>query len=172
MNLIKKLYVYFMPEKKYINYLRRQGVKIGNGCSIAKSVFFGSEPYLISIGDNVRLTSNVQFVTHDGGMWVLRNLNLVSKKADKFGQIKIGNNVNIGLNATIMPGVEIGDNVVIGLGAIVTKNVPSNSVAAGVPAKVIESIDEYSNKNKNKIIETKGLNYKEKRKFVKKVFKI
>ena len=78
-------------------------------------------------------------------MWVLRNMKKL-ENADYFGKIKIGNNVHIGMNVIVMPGVTIGDNVVIGCGAIVTKNIPSNSVAVGVPAKVIESIDEYYEK--------------------------
>ena len=141
------------------------GVKIGNNCCILDFKAFGSEPYLIEIGDNVRITSGVRFITHDGGIWVLRN-NKMLHNADIFGKIKVGNNVHIGINSIIMPGVTIGDNVVIGCGAIVTKDIPSNSVAVGVPARVIESIDEYYNKVKNKCDFTKNLSYEEKRKYL------
>ena len=55
--------------------------------------------------------------------------------------ITIGNNCLIGANATINPGVEIGDNVVIGAGAVVTRNVPSNVVVAGVPARILRTIE-------------------------------
>ena len=56
--------------------------------------------------------------------------------------IKIGKNVWIGSNAAVLPGVTIGDNAVIGAGAVVTKDVPANRIAAGVPAKVIKRINE------------------------------
>lgn len=155
------------PLKKAI----KNGLKIGFNCDIDPSVFFGSEPYLISIGDNVRLTKNVQFVTHDGGMWVLRNMG-VAKDADKFGKITIKNNVNVGWNAVIMPGVTIGNNVVVGLGAIVTKDVPDNSVVAGIPAKIICSIDEYYKKNEKMIDYTKNLNQEDKKKYIVEKFKL
>ena len=100
---------------------------------------------------------------HDGGLWVPRYLGLIDKRADKFGKIEIGNNVNIGWNAIIMPGVTIGDNCIIGAGAIVTKNIPENSVAAGIPARVIESIEEYAQKNQKNVLMTKGLTSDEKR---------
>jgi acetyltransferase-like isoleucine patch superfamily enzyme len=115
----------------------------------------------------VRLTVGVKITTHDGGLWVLRN-NGKLKNADKFGKVKIGNNVHIGLNTIIMPGVTIGDNVIIGCGAVVTKDIPSNSVAVGVPAKVMESIDDYYRKVKDKVVMTKNLSADEKRTFLEK----
>lgn len=56
--------------------------------------------------------------------------------------IKIGRNVWIGSNSTILPGVTVGDNAVIGAGSVVTRDVPENMVAAGNPAKVIKCIFE------------------------------
>ena len=173
MRIIKKMfykiYIMFISNNKYVDFLRQQGVKIGKDCYIEKNVVFGSEPYLISIGNNVRLTNNVQFFNHDGSVWVLRNLGKVSKSADMIGKIKIGNNVNIGWNVMIMPNVVIGDNVIIGAGAIVTKDIPSNSVAVGVPARVIETIDEYYEKNKNNFLNTKNMTKTEKKEFLKKI---
>ena len=162
-NTIKAIKKLFASNEQYISILREGGVKIGSNCVIHKNAIFGTEPYLISIGDNVRITTGVKIITHDGGLWVLRNMGLVDKRSDKVGSVTIGNNVNIGWDAIIMPGVTIGDNVVIGCGSIVTKDVPSNSVAAGVPARVIESIDEYARKNADCIIMTKGLNKEEKK---------
>ena len=81
------------------------------------------------------------------------------EQADYFGPISIGNNVFIGNNVIILPGVTVGDNVVIGAGAVVTKNIPSNSVCAGVPARVIKTIDEYADKLiKNGAMNTRHLN--------------
>lgn len=155
--------------KKPVAYLRSLGVKIGEHCSIASNVQLGSEPYMITIGDNVRLTENVRLVTHDGGLWVVRELKEEYKNADLFKPIVIGNNVHVGVNSVIMPGVTIGNNVIIGCGAVVTKDIPDNSVAVGVPAKVIETIDEYVEKNKDKYIDTKNLSAKEKRDFLEKL---
>ena len=112
---------------------------------------------MITIGNHVRITNGVRFVTHDGGVWVLRNLGL--ENADIFGKIEIGDNVHIGWNAIIMPNVSIGNNCVIGAGAVVTKSIPDNSVAVGVPAKVIESIDEYYAKAQNKCVYTKAMRF-------------
>lgn len=54
--------------------------------------------------------------------------------------VNIGNDVWIGGNVVILPGITIGNNVVVGAGAVVTKDIPSNSVALGVPAKVVKTI--------------------------------
>ena len=70
-NKIKRLYI---SQEKYIQYLKGMGVKIGENCEIYKDVLFGSEPYLVEIGNHVRITSGCKFVTHDGGVWVLRKL--------------------------------------------------------------------------------------------------
>lgn len=145
--------------------LKNEGLNLGSGCEIYNDVTFGSEPYLIEIGDNVRITKGVIFITHDGGMWVLRN-NGILKDADAFGKIKVGNNVHIGINAVIMPGVTIGDNVVIGVGAVVTKDIPSNSIAAGVPARVIKSINDYYEKHKYTVDYTKHMSTYEKKKYL------
>lgn len=140
-------------------------ISIGSGCEVYDDVSFGSEAYLIKIGNNVRITKGVKFITHDGGVWVVRNTG-IAKDADIFGEIKIGNNVHIGINAVIMPGVTIGDNVIVGVGAVVTKDVPANTIVGGVPAKSIKSIEEYYEKNKMKIDFTKHLDPIEKKKYL------
>ena len=144
------------------------------GCEIYSTANFGSEPYLVSIGHHVRINDGVNFITHDGGVWVLRKF-LRQNNADKidlFGQIIIGNNVHIGTNAMIMPGVNIGDNCIIGCRAIVTKDIPSNSVAVGIPAKVIENIDDYIKKNMHKFDYTKHLSPEDKRAYLIKKYSI
>ena len=55
--------------------------------------------------------------------------------------VRIGNDVWIGGNVTILPGVSIGNNVVIAAGAVVNRDIPDNSLAAGVPARVIRALD-------------------------------
>ena len=147
------------------------GVKVGKNCVIYDGVWFGSEPYLVKIGDYVQIANNVKFFTHDGGIWVLRNLKLLPN-ADIFGEIAIGNNVHIGYGAYIMPNVNIGDNCVIGSGAIVTKDIPSNSVAAGIPARVIKTINEYYEQHKTNCDFTKSMSYDEKKEYLLKKYQI
>lgn len=154
-----------------IKYAQKIGVIVGENCEFYKDISWGSEPYLISVGNNVRITSGCKFVTHDGGVYVLRNLKNIPK-ADIFGPIKIGNNVHIGLNCIIMPGVTIGNNCIIGCGAVVTKDVPDNTIVGGVPARKIKTIDEYYEKHKETFDFTKNLNKKEKRKYLEKKYNI
>lgn len=130
--------------KKAGIYSKYLGVKMGKKVRILHYPRFGSEPFLIEIGDNVTITRGVSFVNHDGGVALFRKeypgLNV-------FGKITIGNNVFIGINSIILPGVTVGDNVVIGAGSVVNKDVPSNVVVAGVPARIIKTIEEYKEKS-------------------------
>lgn len=167
--IIKKIKIRLGNQIQYQNYLRKLGVKIGDNCEIYKDVSFGSEPYLIDIGNHVRITSGCKFITHDGGVWVLREINKDSR-IDLFGSIKIGNNVHIGMNSIIMPGVTIGNNVIIGCGAVVTKDIGDNEIWAGIPAKYIKSIDEYYMKNKESFDYTKNYSVKEKKKYLNQKF--
>jgi len=120
---------------------------------------------LVTIGQNVEITAGVVFITHDGAIWTLRNFDEKYKNLDVLGPIKIGNNVFIGNNAIILLGVTIGDNVIIGAGAVVSKSIPSNSVAAGTPAKVIRSLEEYGERSLEKegAMNTKNLFGEEKK---------
>ncbi len=150
---------------------KRNGVRMGANCQIFGDVSFGSEPYLVKMGNDVKITAMNQFITHDGGINVLRNLQLLPN-ADKFGQINLGNNVFIGIRCIIMPGVTIGDNVVIGAGSVVTKDIPSNTVAAGVPCKVIKTIDEYYSGMRNDVDYTKQLNPEKKQEYLVKKYNL
>jgi len=128
-----------------VSYARSIGVNIGQNVKFygASVGMFGSEPWLITIGDNVHIVSGCNFITHDGGVLILRDK---YPSLELTNRISIGNNVYIGLNSTILPGVTIEDNVIIGAGSVVSRDIPSNSVAAGVPAKVIKSLEDYLKK--------------------------
>lgn len=168
MKIIESIYMKFIvknPKKRALYLKNKKSVKLGQNCEVFKNVSLGSEPYLISIGDNVKITENVDFITHDGGVHVLRNLGYC-KDADKFGMITIGNNVFIGKGATILSGVTIGDNSIIGTKSVVTRSVPNNSVVAGIPARIICTIEEYWQKNKDTIDNTKYLSQDEKKKYL------
>lgn len=167
---LKYFYINGLSTKSYIKYLRRKGAIIGEECEIYNSVNFGSEPYLISIGNHVRINSGVKLITHDGGYWILRSPKSgygdTFKYADKFGRIIIMDNVHIGTDVIIMPGVTIGENTVIACGAIVTHDVPPNSIWGGIPAKYIESLDEYVKKAKEKGLFIKQLTNKKKKDYL------
>jgi acetyltransferase-like isoleucine patch superfamily enzyme len=125
-----------------MRYAREIGVRIGRDCRLlgVTRETFGSEPYLIKLGDHVTVTAGVRFVTHDGGVWVFRR---EFPGIDVFGRIEVGNNVFIGLGSILLPGVHIGDDCVIGAGSVVKHDVPPGTVAAGVPARPIRTIAEY-----------------------------
>ena len=111
--------------------------------------------------------TNVRFETHDGGVWCFRKEN---PKIDIIKPISIGNNVYLGYEAVVLPGVTIGDNVVIGARAMVTKDIPSNSVAVGIPAKVIKTLEEYKEKTFNEAHNTKKMDVVSKEAYYKKIY--
>lgn len=156
----------FVAKNDTVAIARRMGVKVGRSCRLY-STNFSSEPFLISIGDHVTITDNVQFITHDGAVWVFRKKH---PNIDLFGEIKIGNNVFVGLNSILLPGTEIGNNVIVAAGSVLKGIYPSDSVVGGVPAKVICSIDDYFSKNKDKFVEFKGLPAMEREQQIKQLF--
>jgi acetyltransferase-like isoleucine patch superfamily enzyme len=166
--MIKNLISKILYRLDGIKESRRLGVKIGTKCRLVGVVDWGSEPYLIEIGDHVSITSS-KFVTHDGGVWVFRE---EFPNIDILSPIKIGSNVFIGMDCIIMPGTIIEDNVIIGSGSIVKGLIKGNSVYAGIPAKKIKSVEEYWNGIENNIVKTKGMTYNIKRQFLKKKFNI
>lgn len=91
-------------------------------------------------------------MNHDGGSWIHRREGKY-KDVVRFDKIVVGNNVFIGMNSIIMPGVHICNNVVIGAGSVVTKNVPANEVWAGNPAHYICSSNEYAEKMRQRMLE-------------------
>jgi acetyltransferase-like isoleucine patch superfamily enzyme len=101
---------------------------------------FGSEPWLVTLGDNVYITAGVQFVTHDGGTLILRK---DYPDLEWTAPITVGNDVYLGVRTIVLPGVTIGDRCIVGAGSVVTRDVPPNTVVAGIPARPICSVDEY-----------------------------
>lgn len=139
----------------YLEYLRSIGMAIGLGTTIFASprdcVIDEQNPHLITIGENVQITRGVVILSHDYGWSVIKG-----KYGDVVGHqepISIGDNVFIGMNSIILAGSNVGSNVIIGAGSIVTGNIPSNTVVAGVPARVICTLDDYREKRLSKMTE-------------------
>ena len=124
----------------YVDYGKQ--IFLGNNCEVNMNCTF-LDGNVIRIGDNALIAPNVQIYTafHP------------ANAKDRFGEpredgsfsfcktrtapVIVGNNVWIGGGAILMPGVTIGDNVVIGAGSVVTRDIPSDSVACGAPCRVI-----------------------------------
>lgn len=135
---------------KKANWLRKHNIfhYIGENVNY-KSVLLPAEPFLVAIHDNVYIAADVRLVTHSLVSTVFNNYSKTRNFYAPYGKIEIHSNVFIGAGATIMYGVTIGENCIIAAGAIVTKDVPSGSVVAGVPAKVIGSFYESMCKSEN-----------------------
>ena len=136
----------YLKKKKYFN-------KIGDHVYL-QPWNFGTEPSLISFGDNVHVASGVTFINHDITYKMFNYMSGEEHYKLRQGKITIGNNVFIGAKTTILYDVEIGNNVIIGAGSLVNKNIPDGVVAAGVPCKVIGSFDEYRKKYVEKAAES------------------
>ena len=146
--MFKKILSYFWrlrytPEQ----YARKIGVKVGKGCFISTRNW-PSEPYLIELGDFVRIAGETSFFTH-GGIFPLRKL-FNDPTLDHFGKIKVGSYSYIGEGCMIMPGVTIGERCIIGGGSVVTKSVPDGCMVAGNPAKYIGRTEDFYKRLKDK----------------------
>ncbi len=126
---------------EWASWLRRRGGlhSVGADCSIQTSVVF-TDPKYVRIGSNVRMSGCTVF-GHDGSVNMLNRAYGV--QLDHVGKVDIRDNVFVGHAAIVLPGVTIGPNAIVAAGAVVTKDVPPNSIAAGVPAKVVAPLDAY-----------------------------
>ena len=135
---------------------------VGEGCYIeapyhanwgGKNVYIGNHVYAnfnltlvddanIYIGNDVMFAPNVVVATAGHPL----NPTLREKGYQYNQEVRIGNNVWVGANATILPGVTIGDNTVIGAGAVVSRDLPQNVLAMGVPARVVRELGEHDRK--------------------------
>jgi sugar O-acyltransferase (sialic acid O-acetyltransferase NeuD family) len=112
------------------SFIGSYDISISNGCNILPTSVISNS---VKIGKGCIVYYKVA-LTHD---CVIGDFVELSPGATILGRVEIGNYCQIGSNATILPGVKIGDNVVIGAGALVNKDIPSDSLAYGVPAKII-----------------------------------
>ncbi len=132
------------PDIDHMNYCYANGFTAGKNFSYNTGFpIDGNFPWLISVGDNVTLATGVKILAHDASTAKIDGVHT------KIGIVDIGNNVFIGCNSIVLCNTRIGDNVVIGAGSVVTRDVPSNSVYGGNPAKFICTFEEYSKKHQD-----------------------
>lgn len=141
MNLLKE-FVYRLRGDFTTEKLISMGMKVGKNFNRLHGVILDpGHCWLIEIGDNVTMAPRVHILCHDASTKIFLNYT-------KIGRVTIGSNVFIGAESVVLPGVTIGDNVIIGANSTVTHDIPSGSVAAGSPARVLCTLEEYLNKEK------------------------
>lgn len=165
-----KKFIWLRIRNDYVGYARSLGVRIGEHSQILTDpeACFGTEPWLIKLGDHVDVTSGVQFLNHEGGIWCARGIDKKYEKLDCFAPIVVGNNVMIGIKSLIMPGVTIGNNVIIGGHSVVTKDIPDGVIVGGIPAKQISTIEKFMETiEERNLVETKLMTQAQKREYLK-----
>ena len=121
--IIRKLRNKLIKEQN-LGDLVKKGLKVGKNLNMQSScIIDNSHCWLIEIGDNVTLAPRVHILAHDASTKLALGYT-------KIGRVKIGNNVFIGANTTILPNVKIGNNVIIGANSLVSKDIPDNKVVA------------------------------------------
>ena len=130
---------FFRHETEADRY-RREGVKIGEGSKLYSVAIDGCFKHLITIGKNCIIT-HCTILAHDASTQGFLGYT-------KLARVIIGDNCYVGYQSIIRPGVHVGNNVIIGAGAVVTRDIPSNSVACGVPARVIGTYEDFVEKNR------------------------
>ena len=142
---ILKEWIYRLRGEYTTEKLISMGMKVGKNFGRLNGVVLDpSHCWLIEIGDDVTLAPRVHILCHDASTKTFMNYT-------KIGNVTIGNRVFIGAESVILPGVTIGNDVVIGANSTVTHNIPSNSVAVGSPARVICTLEEYIQKEKERM---------------------
>ena len=158
--IVKEIYFYkikkwTVPEYR-LYHLKRCGMTIGENCEIYSDNVETKESYLVTIGNNVVISDNVEFSTHDASA-----AHYLDNVLDIYGRITIGN-MFIDMGSIILPGVTIADNCIIGAGSVVTKSfLKLGGVIAGNPARRICSVAELKEKNEKYRLDIRGKNRRE-----------
>lgn len=162
---VRMLFAYLYP----VSYAKYIGVNCQNDLTIYGTSYymFSAEPYLVTLGKNVHISRDVNFICHDGSTLIFRE---DVPDLEIAGEINVGNNVFIGTRALILAGVSIGDDCIVGANAVVTKNIKNGSVVAGNPARVIKTTKEFLESAERKSLKIGHLKGREKIVAYKKIF--
>ena len=135
-------YILKIDDRSQLEIAIDNGLRMGKNVHIQEGVILDpGHCWLIDIGDNVTIAPRVHILCHDAS-----TKNGIGYT--KIGVVKIENNVFIGANTTILPGVTIENNVIIGANSVVTEDIPANSVAVGNPCRVIKNYNSYIEEHK------------------------
>jgi len=144
MKILKEL-IYRLRGDYTTERLISMGMKVGDNFKRLHGVILDpGHCWLIEIGNNVTMAPRVHILCHDASTKPFLNYT-------KIGRVTIGDNVFIGAESVVLPGVTVGSNVIIGANSTVTRDIPPNSVAAGSPARVICSLEDYLAKEKTRM---------------------
>ena len=144
MNIIKE-FVYRFRGEYTTEKLMTMGMQVGRNFKRLNGVILDpSHCWLIEIGDNVTMAPRVHILCHDASTKPFLNYT-------KIGRVTIGDNVFLGAESVVLPGVRIGSNVIIGANSTVTHDIPENSVAVGSPARVICSLEDYLSRERSRM---------------------
>lgn len=144
-----------------VEKMRKEGMVVGDNTHIYSNIA-ASEPYLVTIGCNCTISSDVVFITHDASVGLYgggRNVN-----SDICGKIQVGDNCFIGSRVIIIYGVSIPNNTIVAAGSVVTKSfVEPGCIIGGNPAKIIGRVNEFMSKNKNYLLRLHGLSVEDRK---------
>lgn len=154
------MFDYVLTEIEKIRHRRRwkilkaMGMNLGKGVNLPLSTWIDiSHCFLISIGDNCGFGEQCMILAHDA----MPNEYL---DCTRIGKVKIHESCHIGSRTVILPGIEIGPGCIIGANSVVSKSIPPNTVAAGNPAKVLMTMEEYLKNHQEKMKKQPNFPYK------------
>jgi maltose O-acetyltransferase len=132
-----------------IEGLVARGLVLGKNVTIEYTAYIDDNyPYLVRIGDNCSIANHVRLLAHDAATFKFTN------GYTRLGKVELRDNCFIGERAIILPGVTIGPNVLVAAGSVVKGDIPPNSCAAGVPARVYATFEDWIERHKRRIEES------------------
>ena len=162
MKAIINSYLFLKSKLQYLKSYYRikrwidNGLQLGENVTIMPSVQIDDEyAYLIKIGDNCSLSHRTNILAHDATTF---------KYIDghtRLQRVVLNDNVFVGSDVIILPGVTIGSNVMIAAGSVVNKDIPPNTCIMGVPARRYQSFNEYLEKHKEQVCNGDVVQYKD-----------
>jgi maltose O-acetyltransferase len=139
-----KIAILYLRGERPLQWYVERGLRIGERCELERP--FELDPshcWLVEIGDDVTFAPDVHVIVHDAS-----TKGCVAHT--RLAPVRIGSRVFVGARTTILPGVTIGDDVLLGAGSVVSGDIPSGTVAAGNPARVLGTLESYYAKTRER----------------------